>query len=493
MLLTMKLDELKRSFKRIWLPMLLVLTGCTTSQVPTHTPTAIPKPHSQVPVSQAKLVLREPVPAMNIWDRIREGFALQEHIGVNPRIERHRLFYTANPATVERASQRSEPYIYHVVEELEKNHVPLEIALLPVIESSYDPLAYSPANAVGLWQFIPSTGRNFNLRQTSIYDGRRDLLASTQAAINYLTRLHRMFDEDWLLALAAYNAGEGTVSRAIARNKKLGLPTDYWNLQLPKETQDYVPKLLALSQIVLSPEAFGTRLSPIANEPYFEKVAINRAVDLTQVAKIVDVEFDELYKLNAGFKRKVTENAPQHLLVPTDKADLLSEKLASLPAAPLVRWQPYQVKRGDSLHTIARRYRLEVDTLKQINDLSSNRLRIGQTLNLPADATAMVSPTAPRQYRVKQGDNLSAIAKAHGVSVNELRRWNGLNSSALKIGQLLKLERGQSRTTYTVQRGDSLYSIAQRFNVRVNALKQWNPRVSSQLKPGQTLAVHVEE
>ena len=212
---------------------------------------------------------------------MRRGFQLQDGLGVNPRIEQQRLWFASNPSFLENAGERGSLYIHYIVERLEERNMPLELALLPVIESAYNPMAYSRSDAVGLWQFIPSTGRYFNLRQTRAYDGRRDITASTTAALDYLTRLHDMFNGDWLLALAAYNAGEGTVSRAIERNEKLGLPTDYWNLPLPQETQDYVPKLLALSQVVLAPEAYGVNLNPIANQPYFEVVEINQRMDLS--------------------------------------------------------------------------------------------------------------------------------------------------------------------------------------------------------------------
>lgn len=207
---------------------------------------------------------------------MRDGFQLQDAISTNPRIERQRLWFLSNQSFLEQSSARGSLYMHYVVERLEERNMPLELALLPVIESAYNPFALSRSNAAGLWQFIPATGQHFNLRQTNFYDGRRDITASTNAALTYLERLHDMFNGDWMLALAAYNAGEGTVSRAIERNEKLGLPTDYWNLPLPQETQDYVPKLLALSQIVMAPDSYGISLNPINNEPYFQAVRVKR-------------------------------------------------------------------------------------------------------------------------------------------------------------------------------------------------------------------------
>ncbi|NLJ11685.1 MAG: transglycosylase SLT domain-containing protein, partial [Gammaproteobacteria bacterium] len=210
----------------------------------------------------------------DIWHRIRQGYQLQSYLDDNPRIDHQRLWFATRGRSIEIMSERSSPYMYYIVESLEARNMPLELALLPMIESAYNPLAYSRSHAAGLWQFIPSTGRHFKLKQTHWYDARRDVLASTQAALDYLEYLHNMFDGDWLLALAAYNAGEGTVGRAIKRNIARNLPTDYWNLNLPAETQAYVPKLLAVSQLISAPDAYKIALSPIANEPYFTQIPL---------------------------------------------------------------------------------------------------------------------------------------------------------------------------------------------------------------------------
>lgn len=346
--------------------------------------------------------------------------------------------------------------------------MPLELALLPAIESAYNPMAYSRASAAGMWQFMPATGRHFNLRQTNFYDGRRDITASTNAALDYLTRLHDMFNGDWLLALAAYNAGEGTVSRAIERNEKLGLPTDYWNLPLPQETRDYVPKLLALSQVVSTPEAYGVNLTPIANEPYFEAVAINERLDLTRVAAFANIDEDELIQLNPAFKKRMTVDGPKQLLVPTAKAQLLSASLSNLNPEQLVSLQPPKAAFARAV----------------------------------AEAKA---PMATRSYRVKRGDNLGAIAKANRVSIKDIKRWNRLSGNNLRAGQVLALRGGnapsaagnrvaasaQRSTQYKVRKGDSLYLVAKRFNVEMKHLKRWNPRSGHALKPGQTLTVYV--
>ena len=453
----------------------------------------------------------KPEQPQDIWERVRAGYQLQDEIGINPRIEQQRLWFVSNPSFVEKAGERSGPYIHYIVERLEERNMPMELALLPMIESAYNPFAYSHAHAVGLWQFIPSTGRHFNLRQTSWYDGRRDVMASTNAAMNYLSRLHEMFNGDWLLALAAYNAGEGRVSRAIERNQKLGLPTDYWNLSLPTETRNYVPKLLALSQVVMTPQAYGVSLEPIANEPYFEKVELKQRMDLSRVAAMAELDEDELYQLNPAFKRRITLDGPQHLLVPTDKAELLIANLSMMKPQDLVDWQEYHVRAGDSLHGIANRYHLTVSILKDINKLSSNHLRIGQVLSIPAQPGVQPREplfqnlasreSTPRSYRVKNGDNLWQIAKTHRVAVKDIQRWNNLKGNSLRAGQTLALHGGEPAsepsggrsavTYYKVRKGDSLYLIAKRFKVQMKHLQHWNPRSGSALKPGQTLTLHL--
>ena len=451
-------DALTRLVKAIAVAVSATLAGCQSMDHSAQTTErASLKIAKRIP--QEPLWLSEkpsPVAPQDVWERMRQGFKLQDGQNVNPRIEQQRLWFASNPSFLENAGERGSLYIHYIVERLEERNMPLELALLPAIESAYNPMAYSHANAVGLWQFIPSTGRYFNLRQTRAYDGRRDITASTLAALNYLNRLHDMFNGDWLLALAAYNAGEGTVSRAIERNEKLGLPTDYWNLPLPQETKDYVPKLLALSQVVLAPEAYGINLNPIANEPYFEMVEIKQSMDLSRVAALAEIDEDEMFQLNPAYKQRATIDGPQHLLVPTSKAQLLTASLSSLKPEELVGLRPK----------------------KPVFD------------NIASAQPARLN----RKYRVKSGDNLTLIAKANKVNVKDLQRWNKLSGNNLKAGQTLVMQdtrkpSGKKPTQYKVQKGDSLYMVAKRFNVEMQHLKRWNPNSAKALKPGQMLTV----
>ena len=376
---------------------------------------------------------------------------------------------------------------------------------MPFIESAYNPQAISSAQAAGLWQFIPSTGRNFSLRQDWWYDGRRDITASTAAALDYLTLLNGYFDGDWLLALAAYNCGEGCVGRAIKRNEALGLPTDYWNLQLPRETMNYVPKLLALAQIVDSPTAYGTVLPSLANEPYFAGVAIDQQIDLHKVAELADLSTDELLSLNPAFNQRVTApNGEYQLLIPVDHVEQFTAALASLPANERVNYQHYRVRRGDTLSQIAQRHQLSVSVIRDVNDINGSLLRVGQTLMLPQLAGSPAAPGANTlagadslRYRIQPGDNLWTIARAHGTTVNRIKRDNNLSSNGLTVGETLVLQTAGTsadgdtrRVAYTVRSGDSLYTIAQRFNVDVDKIRDWN-QLGRYLQPGQQLTLFV--
>ncbi|MBD1553423.1 lytic transglycosylase domain-containing protein [Pseudomonas typographi] len=441
----------------------VALVGCqSTALVPEEAPTPVPKLAKRSKPKPVFLDAQAQQPARDIWERLRQGFQLQDDLDVNPRVEQQRLWFVGNPAFLTSAADRGSLYMHYIVERLEERNMPLELALLPAIESAYNPMALSRAQAVGLWQFIPSTGRYFNLRQTNLYDGRRDVTASTTAALDYLSKLHDMFGGDWLLALAAYNAGEGTVSRAIERNERLGLPIDYWNLSLPQETMDYVPKLLALSEVVSSPRAYGIDLEPIANQPYFKVVEVDQRLDLSRLAAMANIDEDELYQLNPAFKQRETLDRPQHLLVPTAKAQLVTAGLSDP---------------------------------QQLIALRPSRPAV--------ERVATVTPASPSTYKVRRGDNLASIAKANKVSVRDLQRWNKLTGKHLQVGQALVMNdtspssrkvaaNKQRATQYRVREGDSLYQVAKRFNVQAQHLKRWNPQVAKALKPGQMLTVYLD-
>ena len=328
----------------------------------------------------------EPAPSPesfeDLLDRMRAGFALPvvEDLRVQREIER----YVRNAAYLDRSFDRGRRYLHHIVLELEARDMPRELALLPVVESAFDPFAHSPRYASGLWQFIPGTGRRYGLDQDWWQDGRRDVLAATRAALDHLKELHDEFDGDWFLALAAYNTGAGNVRRAVARNERKGLPTDFFHLDLHRETRAYVPKLLAIAQVAAEPERFGIAIPAIPNAPYFARVDAGGQVDLGRVANRAGIPLEELRALNPQYNRWVTApDGPHDLLVPADTEQRFQEALASLSPSERVRFGRHRVRRGDTLYAISLRYRVPVAVLRTLNRVRGNLIHPGQDLLVP--------------------------------------------------------------------------------------------------------------
>jgi membrane-bound lytic murein transglycosylase D len=376
----------------------------------------------------------------DVWDRIRAGFSLPdlEH----PYVDYYVSWYSEKPDYMERMMDRASRYLYHIVEELERHDFPMEIALLPAIESAYNPGAYSRAHAVGLWQFISATGKRYGLKQNWWYDGRRDVVGATDAAIQYLSFLRDEFDGDWFQALAAYNGGERRVQRAIEQNRHHGKPTDYQHLKLRRETMRYVPKLLAVKRIVQNPARYNVTLKPIPNRPYFEILNVGSQIDLGVVAEVSGVSSTELNKLNPGFRRWATDPAgPHRILVPAGTGDEVRIKLASLPPNERMRWTRYQVRKGDTLGEIGRRYGVSVSALQSSNRLRGTLIRTGQTLLVPLSGAAIAASDSGAGgqavvHHVKRGDTLWGIARRYKVGVRQLQRWNELVSrDILRLGQ----------------------------------------------------------
>lgn len=328
----------------------------------------------------------------DLWDRIRPGFRLAE---VNPELtRRHERWYAERPDHLLRAIERSRLYLYHIVDEVEKRDMPMEIALLPLIESAFNPMAQSPRQAAGIWQFIPSTGRVFGLQQNAWYDGRRDVLAATRAALDYLQVLNRQFGS-WELALAAYNCGEGCVARAIARNRAQGLPTAYAALPLPTETRHYVPKLLALRNLVRDPETAGIALQSVANEPYFVQVRINQPMPTRQAAMLADISMEEFLALNPAFQRRVIHTDTRGvLLLPTDKVEIFHNNIQS-KGAQRDGLQVYRGRKGESVNGIAGRFGVSLEWLKAHNPLkfSRGKLVTDQALYVPVQTKPANAPS----------------------------------------------------------------------------------------------------
>lgn len=337
----------------------------------------------------------------DLWDRIRAGFAMEKLDG--PRVERRERWFVDNPEYMARMLGRAKLYLYYIVEEVDKRGIPLEIALLPAIESAFKPHAYSRARASGLWQFIPATGKHYGLKINWWYDGRRDIKASTGAALDYLEKLYSDFDGDWHLALAAYNAGENRVARAIRYNQRKGRLAQYSDLTtLRWETRNYVPKLMAMVNIVSDPMRYGVNLEPIPNRPYFTKVDTGSQIDLAVVAGLADMNIDDIARMNPGFNRWATDpDGPHQLLVPIDKKEALMDGLDKLSDKDRIQWRRHTVRRGETLSEIGRRYGVSVNALRRTNRLRSTLIRAGQHLLIPISTRRLTPPRVPRFIRSK--------------------------------------------------------------------------------------------
>lgn len=460
--------------------------------------------------------------SVNLWDRVRDGFAIEPQM--NQRIQQEIQWYAKHPIHLARVSERAEKYLYLVVEEIEKRQMPMELALLPIVESAFDPFAYSPSRAAGMWQIIPGTGTMLGLKQNWWYDGRRDVMASTHAALTYLDKLYHQVGEDWLLALAAYNSGGGNVRKAVRRNVAKEKPTDYWSLRLPRETEMYVPRLLALKALLENPDAYGVSFYPVANEPYFISVNVGSQIDLAQAAEWAQMSLEELAALNPGFNRWATDpDGPHHLLFPRDKAGNFIERLAEVPEEQRVVWDRYQIKAGDTLSSIAKRHHTTTAFLQTINNLNNTNIRAGRTLMVPksVESAEFYTHTAGQrlkriqssgkgnklEYRVREGDSLWKISRQFKVSTGQLAKWNGMAPSdriypgqSLVIWQQVQTSHstpGGDRTirklAYKIRKGDSLAAIASKFNVQVADITRWNQVDPNRyLQPGKHLTLFVD-
>lgn len=435
----------------------------------------------------------------------------------NTEVKQQLNWLLKNNRYIYRVTRRSEPYAYHIQQVIVQRNLPMELLLVPMVESAFDGFAYSPGRAAGLWQFIPSTGKHFGLQQNWWYDGRRDVVAATDAALRYFEQLHQRFG-DWKLALAAYNAGPARIASAIRANKKRGLATDYWSLKLPDETRQYVPRLIALRHVFQQQQTLGIDVYPVANSPFFAVQDTGGQLDLAQAAELAAVGIEQIYRLNPGISRWATPpKGPHRLLVPVQAAEQFSSALAGIEDSQRIHWQRYRVRSGDTLSGIAARYNTSAAFIKDANAMSNNQIVAGKTLLIPiakkeGEYYALSDRQRQRQlvaangnkqkyeHVIAAGDSLWRVAKQHQVSVSALAKWNGISPlDTLRVGKTLVVWKAQDdarsvtrNIVYQVKKGDNLSTIAQRFNVNVVDLKRWNAnKINRYLQPGQKLKIEV--
>ncbi|WP_441257088.1 LysM peptidoglycan-binding domain-containing protein [Vibrio sp. Vf1514] len=475
------------------------------------TPPTKPK---KTPVVVAPKVLT-PQEQDDVWQRI--AMQLQLPIPDDKTVDYYRTWYIKHPGHLEIVAKRAEPFLYLITEKIEQRNLPLELALLPIVESSFDAFAYSHGSAAGLWQFVPGTGKMYGLEQNFWYDGRRDVDAATDAALDYLTYLSNRFNGDWYNAIAAYNSGGGRVSSAIRKNTNLGKPTDFFSLDLPKETSGYVPKLLALADIIANQERYGVSLRAIANKPVLKLVDPEEQLDLAIAANYAGISVKELQSYNPAYNQWATApDEPFQLLLPIDTVARFQQNVEENrgKGMKLVR---YKVKSGDTLSVIATKHSTTTKVIQTANNLSGTSIRVGQYLMIPtsvkdekayalsaSNRLAKTQSLARGKYKlthtVRSGDSLWTIARANNVSHQALAKWNGMGPrDTLRVGQKLVIWKDSTdgaiiRTVfYQVRNGDTLSDIAARFSVKTHDIVKWNDLANQKyLKPGQKLKLYVD-
>jgi membrane-bound lytic murein transglycosylase D len=530
--LTSQALDLRTIIRKIVITLLpLLLVACQNSQqlgapsVESGTATSIEEamhnPESSLGISRitnevSALTADSNISYADLWERIRDGFQLHDHYS-HPNVARYIQNYSTQQRYFDLLQSRASPFLFEIVDEIERRGLPMEFALLPMVESTYNPNAYSRQHAVGLWQFVGATGSSFGLQQDWWFDGRRDPLASTDAALDYMEQLYKQFDEDWLLAIAAYNTGEGNLRRAIRKSDDDEM--NFWTLSLPRETQAHVPKLLALSAIIADNEAWNIELEPLANEPVLRSVQVGTQIDLSQASKLAEIEYEQLRALNPGYLQWATHpDQQQEMLLPLENAALLESALVGIDKHDLLTWDRYEIKPGDTLGAIAARLNTRVDILQTFNSLVGTSIKAGESLLIPRtnDPELLTSaprmtrrakrelPKVPSQYKVRNGDNLWVIAKRFQLRSIEIAAWNQIPlDELLQPGQILNLsyaledkneppevQSSDSAAFYVVRRGDSMDAIASRFSIDLQKLLLWNAlSIDELIFPGQELQV----
>ena len=462
----------------------------------------------------------------DLLTRLRYGFSLERQD--NSRIQSELNWFVSHPDYLNRVFTRAQRYLPHITDELHRRGLPLELALLPIVESAYDPFAYSHGRAAGLWQMIPGTATRFGIKQNWWYDGRRDVVDSTRAALDYLEHLYDFNEGDWLNAIASYNSGEGNVRKAVRRNRAANKPEDFWNLRLSKETSAYVPRLLALVEIVRNPEQFNLTLPRVPDEPQFVVAEVGSQIDLALAAELAGVDVDTVYTYNPGYNRWSTDpKGPHTLVLPVDVADGFAAALAEIPAGELVRWKRHKINNGEAISQIALRYNTTVAAIRSANNLRGNTIRAGHYLMIPVatkplseyskSADARLAKTQNKQraenkieHVVRTGESFWTISQKYHVTTRQLSAWNGMAPrDTLPVGRKLvvwtnsdvaprtsptaALGNTTRKLRYTVRNGDSLYVIARKFRVGIDQIARWNNIDKNKiLRPGQTLTMYVD-
>lgn len=429
--------------------------------------------------------------ADDLWDELRDNFRLT-HYENDPAVQEQINWFMSHQDFLAHSINRAAPYLYYILQQAKRRNLPAEVVLLPIIESAYNPYAYSPAGASGIWQMMPGTATGYGIKQNWWYDGRRDVIASTKAALNYLAYLQTFFEGNWMLAIAAYDSGEGTVRNAIDKNIRAGYNTDFWSLPLPQETHIYVPRLLALAIIIADPDTYPLYLPPVRNAPYLAQMDVGTQMDLKHAASLAGLSLKSLLALNPGYNRSKTDpNGPFKIVLPIENVEQFAEKLATLPLQDKITWQHYKIKSGDTVLTVAKHFNMRPETLRKMNQLANNHLKPGKMLMVPRSVPAIsksILDADKQHYFTPAKEDASSLVSSKKKSLAGLKAipvfGSGKNLREIPVQGHYIIQPGD--TIYMARRGDTLVSIANHFHLAPRSLLAVNPvHANKALRPGE--------
>ena len=480
------------------IPLLILIVGCQQIEVYQESPSEL----NDIGIEENVIEISTAQPYQDVWDFIKQNNTSQNTNILNDQVLAYMNMHLKDLDKFDEYLNDSYYFLYFVIQELEKNNLPLELAILPYIESNYDPFSISSSGAVGIWQFMPRTGRLYQLDRSWWNEDRHDPFRSTEAAVKYLKYLYQRFDQNIYLTLAAYNAGPSLLDRRINQNKRRGMDTDFWSLNVPVQTKNYVPKYIALRELILNSDNYGIKLPLIPYEPVVKKISIPGQVEVLTLSEYLDIKPELLYKLNAGYTKWAS--APENesvFYIPSEKYILFEDEDNPFKNSNQINWISHIVQSGDSLWSLASKYDTEVKIIKKINYLNSDLLSINDTLLIPLSKSKSNNFIPYEMYIVSEGDTLWSIAKEYNIEIRDLSRMNSINeNSYLQLGQQLSIgnknihrnmESKKRTILYSVKQGDNLFKISELFDVSIRSIEEINNFKNATLMPGQIIKVAI--
>ena len=490
---------MERRFLKI-IPLLILIVGCQQIEVYQENPSELND--IDIGIEENVIEISTTQPYQDVWDFIKQNNTSQNTNILNDQVLAYMNMHLKDLDKFDEYLNDSYYFLYFVIQELEKNNLPLELAILPYIESNYDPFSISSSGAVGIWQFMPRTGRLYQLDKSWWNEDRHDPFRSTEAAVKYLKYLYQRFDQNIYLTLAAYNAGPSLLDRRINQNKRRGMDTDFWSLNVPVQTKNYVPKYIALRELIFNSENYGVKLPQIPYEPVVKKISIPGQVEVLTLSEYLDIKPELLYKLNAGYTKWAS--APENesvFYIPSEKYILFEDEDNPFKNSNQINWISHIVQSGDSLWSLASKYDTEVKIIKKINYLNNDLLSINDTLLIPLSKSKSNNFIPYEMYIVSEGDTLWSIAKEYNIEIRDLSRMNSIDeNSYLQLGQQLSIgnknihrnmESKKRTILYSVKQGDNLFKISELFDVSIRSIEEINNFNNATLMPGQIIKVAI--